>query len=111
MRKSTLLTTKSLLELLILNMLGGRSVTVEEMMAALTKTNISVSLGTLYPQLLHMRKAGLLYKGLEEMDEGGLKYCFSITETGRSRLKFLRKELHRINALINKTKSPLQSPL
>ena len=104
MRKNSLTSTKGLLELLILNIIGSHSASVQEMLNALDKVDFKVSSGTLYPLLLHMRKTGYLHKGLEQMDEGGLTYCFTLTENGRHRSKFLKKELHRINSMIQKTK-------
>ena len=75
---------KGMLELCIVNLLAENEVYGYDLVKQLTELNgLSVSVGTVYPLLSRMRRAGLLSARLVESDSGPARKYYALTDEGR----------------------------
>jgi PadR family transcriptional regulator PadR len=91
---------KGLLEVLVLKIVGAKSVYVPDILRQLAGTEFSTQEGTLYPLLSKLRREELVQYEWKESDAGPPRKYYRLTETGRAQLAALDDYWNLINRTI-----------
>ena len=93
-------TNGSILELVVLKMLSGKTYSATEIRDTLKMFSLKTPMGSLYPLLTKFRRNNYVKSGYEEGDSGfGIK-TYDLTEKGHQRLRDLQKDWNQLNRLI-----------
>lgn len=88
---------KGLLELAILNAIGGRRRYGYELVKELVDAPVlGVTEGTVYPLLSRLRKQGLIKTQLEESVEGPVRKYYALTPAGRRALERMNEHFRQL---------------
>ena len=88
------------LVLVVLKIVGARSVYVPDILRRLAGTEFATQEGTLYPLLSKLRREDLVQYDWQESDAGPPRKYYRLTDAGRAQLAALDDYWNRINHTI-----------